>query len=214
MSSGGFYNISLLQGDTYAETFVLRHKIIVSTDAVIGDDTLNVFPIPHGLTNGDVLTFGTVEVTLTASATANSSTLNVNAITGDIAKSTSAKSRFVDLTGKNARASIRQEFLAQSPLANFTCTIGTPATSGQVTLMLSSSTSAGIPANTTPGKARLISDLQSPTFPNSDELKNLFTVGLQPAPYYYDLEIYDSGSPPIVTKYIKGRVLVLAEATR
>ena len=214
MSCAGFYNICLRQGDTYAETFILRHKIIVSSPASIGDTVLNITPLLHELTTGDSLTFGSVTVTLTNNAVIGDRTLSVNAISSPIAKSTSAKSSLVDLTGKSARASIRQEFLDESSLIDFTCTIKNPPTSGEVTISLSSTASAALLANTTPGKLRAITNLQSSDFPTAAEIKTLFTVGLQPAPYYYDLEIYDSGSPPVVTKYITGRVVAMAEATK
>lgn len=214
MSCAAFYNICLKQGDTYAETFILRNKVILSSAAMIGDGILNVIPIPHTLLTGDTLTFGTVTVTLSADAAIGDRTLSVAPITDNIPKSTSARSAFLDLTGKSARASIRQEFLDTAPLVNFTCSIKNPPTSGEVTISLSSADSAALLANTTPGKVRAITNLQSSDFPTAAEIKTLFTVGLQPAPYYYDLEIYDSGSPPVVTKYITGRVVVLAEATK
>jgi hypothetical protein len=80
-----------------------------------------------------------------------------------------------------------------------------------MSIRLSSTVTAAIPANITPDKSDDILDLQSSLFPNSTEAK-LFFPGL--APYYYDVEVYDTEIPPNVTRYIYGRVLVTSEATR
>ena len=208
----GRFNIEIKQGSTFGPTvFRLRHTISLSVAALANDTTLNVAPIPHNITSGSTLTFGTVTVTISANASTGDRTLSVNAISGAIAKSTTAKSNPVDLTGKNVRAAIRKDFSDAAPLATFTCAVTNPATSGEVSLLLPSTTSATLPANINPNRVDDILDLQSSLFPNSTEAK-LFFPGL--APYYYDVEVYDTEVPPNVTRYIYGRVLVTSEATR
>jgi hypothetical protein len=205
------YNLKIDQGSTFLFTVALRNKIVLSSAATLGATELAVSPLAHGLTNGDVLTFGTIPVTLTASASAGARTIAVSAISAAIAKGTTAKGDPVDLTGKSARAAIRAQYSDTAPLASFTCTVSNTPTTGEITISLPSTTSATLPANISPDRADDIADLQAVTFPSVTEAK-LFLAGK--APYYFDLEVFDTASPPIVTRYVFGRVLVLAEATK
>lgn len=206
------YNIQILQGATYGEiTFLLRHKIVLSAAAVIGDTTLSVSPLPHALTTGTTLSFDGVVVTLTADASLGANTIQVESLLQDLVKGVSAKGNPVDLTGFSARAAIRVNYDDTSPLATFTCNIPSPATDGIVTILMPSDVTTTLPANVTPNKADDIVDLQDVAFPTTTELK-LFNPGK--APYVWDLEVYDSASPPLVIRYLYGRVLVLSEATK
>lgn len=205
------YNITVQQGSTFALPIVLRNKIVLSTAAVAGVIELAVSPLAHALTSGRVLTFGTVDVTLSANASAGARLIAVNATSAALAKAATAKGDPVDLTGEQARAAIRANFADTAPLATFTCTIASPPTLGEITISLPSTTSAALPANISPDRSDDIVDLQSVTFPSATEAK-LFLAGK--APYYWDLEIFDGATPPIVTRYIYGRLLVSAEATK
>ena len=213
MSCGGRYSLCIPQGSTYGPIiFRLRHTIVLSAAASATDTTLNVSPIPYALSSGDTLTFGTVIVTLSANASISDRTLSVDAISGAIAKSTTATGDPVDLTGKNVRASIRKDFADTSPLANFTCAVISPATSGEVSILLPSTVSATLPANIRPTAADDIVDLQASTFPDTTE-KKLFLPGY--SPFYWDLEVFDTvPDPPVVTRYVYGLVICTAEATK
>ncbi len=208
--SGGRYNLLIPQGATYTNTFVFRHKIALTEAAAIGATTLKITSLQHEITSGSTLTFGTTTVTLSATASIGARTLSVNAISAALAKNASASGNLINFTGKTARASIRSTHSSTTALASFTCTIATPA-NGEILLTLPSTTTATIPANITPTKADDIADIQANSFPSSTELK-LFSPGL--APYVWDLEVFDTSSPPQVTRYLYGVVLVTAEATK
>jgi hypothetical protein len=207
----GRFNIEIKQGSTFSVSFRLRHTIVLSAAALTSATTLSVSPIPHNITSGSTLTFGTVTVTLSANATIGDRTLSVTAISAAIAKSTTAKGDPVDLTGKSVRAAIRKDFSDTAPLATFTCTITSPATLGEVSILLPSTTSASLPANIRPNRADDIVDLQASTFPDSTETK-LFLAGF--GPYVYDLEVFTSDATPVVQRYVYGLVLVTSEATK
>ena len=211
MSGVARYNLCIPQGSTFSNVFVLRHKIVLTADASSEETSLTVSPIPHDISSGSTLTFESVTVTLSADATAGDRTLSVNATSSALTRGTTAKGNLVDLTGKSARAQIRVNFSDTSATASFMCTIGTPATSGEVTITLPSTTTAAIAANMTPDKADDIADLQAATFPTSTEAK-LFLPGA--SAYRWDLELYDTSDPPVVTRYINGLVIVTAEATK
>jgi hypothetical protein len=207
----GRFNIEIKQGSTFSVSFRLRHTIVLSAAASASATTLNVSPIPHSITSGSTLTFGTVTVTLSANATIGDRTLSVNAISAAIAKSATAKGDPVDLTGKSVRAAIRKDFSDTTPLATFTCAITSPATLGEVSILLPSTTSAALPANIRPNRVDDIADLQSSSFPDSTEAK-LFLPGF--GPYVYDIEVFDSAVPPVVQRYVYGLTLVSSEATK
>jgi hypothetical protein len=206
------YNIQIPAGTTYGPiTFVLRHKIVLSAPALIGNTTLSVSPLPHGLETGNTLKFGDVTVTLTANASLGANTIQVESLLQDLVKGLSAKGNPVDLTGFSARAAIRAKYEDASPLATFTCNIPAPATNGVVTILLPSNVTTTLPANIIPNRADDIVDLQDATFPTATESK-LFNPGI--APYFWDLECFNTASPPLVIRYLYGRVLVTAEATK
>lgn len=207
----GRFNIEIKQGSTFSVSFRLRHTIVLSTAASASATTLNVSPIPHNIASGSTLTFGTVTVTLSANATTGDRTLSVNATSAAIVKSTTSKGNPVDLTGKSVRAAIRKDFSDTAPLATFTCTITSPATLGEVTILLPSTTSASLPPNIRPNRVDDIVDLQSTSFPDSNEAK-LFLPGF--SSYVYDVEVFDSATPPVVQRYVYGLVLVSPEVTK
>jgi hypothetical protein len=207
------YNIKLDQGSTFGPlTFILRHTVVLVSDAALGAETLNISPLQYNITSGSTLTFGTTVVTLSANATAGDRTLSVDAISAAITKSATAKGNPINLTGKSARAHIRKTFADTTPSATFTCAITSPPTLGQVQISLSSTSTAALAANINPDRVDEITDLQSPTFPSNIEAK-IFLPGT--SPYKWDLELYSGTSPnEIVTRYVYGLVLVTAEATK
>jgi hypothetical protein len=206
------FNIEILQGSTYGPvTFLLRHKVVLTTAAELSATTLSVSPLAHAIASGTTLTFGTVTVVTSANASIGERLLSVNAISAVLAKGATAKGNLVDLTGFQARASIRANYTDTAALASFTCTVVSPATNGEVTIAMPSTITTTLPANITPGRADDILDLQANSFPSATELK-LFNPGTQP--YYFDVECFNTASPPIVNRWIHGRVLVSAEATK
>jgi hypothetical protein len=210
MVCSGRYNLCIPQGSTYLNTFIFRHKIALTVAANSGATTLNITSLQHEILSGATLTFGTTTVTLSSTAAVGDRTLSVNAISAEIAKGTSANGDLIDFTGKTARAAIRANYTDTNPLATFTCTIATP-TNGEIAIALPSTSTSAIAANIHPDKADDIVDLQANTFPSTTEAR-LFLPGL--SPYYWDLEVFDTGSPPQVTRYLYGRVIVTAEATK
>lgn len=54
----------------------------------------------------------------------------------------------LDLTGFTARSKIRKNYTDEDPLATFTMTIESPATDGRITMSLSATITASIPATT------------------------------------------------------------------
>ena len=212
MVCGARYNLKIPQGSTFGPIiFKLRNTIVLSADAVIGAEVISVSPLSQNITSGTVLTFGTIVVTTSANASIGDRTISIVALTEALTKGLVAKGEPIDLTGKLARAQIRQNYSDVNPLASFTCSVLSPATNGEVSISIPSTVTTTIPANTAPDKADDIVDLQSPTFPSTTENK-LFYPGL--APFYYDMEVYDLASPPNVSRYIYGRVIVTSEATR
>ena len=208
----GRFNISIAQGATLKPiVFKLRNTIVLSDAAAIGAETIAVSPLSQNVASGATLTFGTIPVVTSASASIGDRSIAVVAITEALTKGLVAKGDPVDLTGKSARAQIRQQFTDAAPLASFTCSILSPATLGEVSISLPSTTSATLPANINPDQADDIVDLQASTFPSASESK-LFLPGF--APFYWDLELYSSDEVPIVDRYIYGRVVVTSEATR
>jgi hypothetical protein len=207
MSSGALYNICIAQGTTFSNTFVLRHKVILSSAAAIGDTTLNIPPIAFPLSTGDTLTFGTTVVTLTADAEVGDRTLTIEPLSAALPSGATAKGSLIDLTGVQARAAIRDDYNAAAPLAAFSCSIS----GSEITISMSSVVTAAIPANIQPGKADDLSELQSIAFPTVADSK-LFNPGR--SPYFWDLEVYNSASPPVVTRYLYGKLLVTSEATK
>jgi hypothetical protein len=208
----GRFNLLIKQGSTLKPiVFKFRNTIVLSEAASIGEESIEVSPLSQNVTSGTTLTFGTTAVVTSANAFIGDRSISVVALTASLAKGVTAKGDPIDLTGKSARAQIRQQFSDTAPLASFTCAIASPATLGEVSISLPSTTSASLPANIFPDRADDIVDLQSSTFPSSTESK-LFLPGL--APFYFDLEIFDTSAPPVVDRYIYGRVVVTAEATR
>jgi hypothetical protein len=208
----GRFNLSISQGATYGPiVFKLRNTIVLSDAAAIGATSVAVSPLAQNVTSGATLTFGTIPVVTSASASIGDRTISVVALTEALTKGLVAKGDPIDLTGKSARAQIRQQFTDAAPLASFTCSILSPATLGEVSISLPSTTSATLPANINPDKSDDIADLQAVTFPSTTENK-LFLPGF--APYYWDLELYSSDVVPVVDRYIYGRVVVTAEVTR
>ncbi len=206
------YNIEIKAGATFGPvTFILRHRIVLTAAAELSATTLTVSPLAHAITSGTTLTFGTASVVTSANASAGARSLSVNAITTALAKGATAKGNLVDLTGFSARASIRAQYTDTAPLASFTCAIVSPATNGEVTIAMPSNTTTTLPANITPGRADDIVDLQTNSFPDATEAK-LFNPGT--SAYYYDLECFNTASPPVVNRWVYGRVLVSAEATK
>ena len=207
MSSGALYNIKLGQGTTFSTTFVLRNKVVLSSAALAGDTTLNIPPIAFPLSTGDTLTFGTTTVTLAADASIGDRILTIEPLSAPLLSGATAKGALIDLSGVQARASIRDDYNAAEPLADFTCAIS----GSEITISMDSGVTAAIPANIQPTKADDLSELQAISFPTAND-KKLFNPGK--STYYFDLECFDSGSPPVVTRYLYGKVLVTAEATK
>jgi hypothetical protein len=206
------FNIEIQQGATFGPvTLVLRHKIVLATAAELSATTLSVSPLAHAITSGTTLTFGTVAVVTSANASIGARSLSVNAISAALAKGVTAKGNLVDLTGFQARASIRANYADTAALAGFTCTVVSPATNGEVTIAMPSTTTTTLPANIAPGKSDDIVDLQANTFPDANEAK-LFYPGT--SAYYFDVECFNTSSPPVVNRWIYGRVLVSSEATK
>jgi len=212
MVCGARYNLCVSQGASFGPIiFKLRNTIVLSADAAIGAEVISVSPLSQNVTSGTVLTFGTIAVTTSANAFVGDRTISVVALTEALTKGVVAKGDPIDLTGKLARAQIRQNYSDANPLASFTCSVLLPAINGEVSISIPSDITTIIPANIAPDKADDIVDLQVSTFPSTTENK-LFYPGL--APYYYDLEIYDTEVPPNVNRYIYGRVIVTSEATK
>jgi hypothetical protein len=206
------FNIEILQGSTFGPViFVLRHKIVLTAAAELSATTLSVSPLAHAISSGATLTFGTVAVVTSANASIGARTIAINSLTTALAKGATAKGNLVDLTGFSARASIRANYADTTALASFTCTVVSPATNGEVTIAMPSTTTTTLPANITPGRADDILDLQANSFPTATELK-LFNPGTPP--YFWDLECFNTASPPIVNRWVYGRILVSAEATK
>ncbi len=205
MTCAAQYNLCIGQGETFATTFKIYNTIAITETAEVGATTLKVLPLPHNLSNGASLKFGTVTVTLSAGASIGAETLSVGAISGKILDNTTARGNLLDLTGKSVRAKIRKAYSDTAALADFVCTSTNP---GVVVINLTSTATAALAANITPGNAKKIVNKQTLT----KEDYKLFLPGL--APYYWDLEVFDTASPPQVTRYIFGEVLVTAEATK
>lgn len=207
MSSGALYNICIPQGTTFSNTFVLRHKVVLSSAAVTGDTTLNIPPIAFTLSTGDILVFGTTTVTIAADVAIGDRTLTIEPLSNPLIKGVTAKGALIELTGLQARASIRENYDDAAPLASFICSIS----GSEVTISMSSAVTAALPANIQPTKADSLSELQSTSFPTPADAK-LFSPGK--SSYFWDLELYSGSVPPLVNRYIYGKVLVLNEATR
>ena len=205
--SAGLFNLKIPQGTTFSNTFVLRHKVILSSAALAGDTTLNIPPIAFTLSTGDILVFGTTTVTIAADVAIGDRHLTIQPLSSPLAKGSTAKGDFIDLSGVQARASIRDNYDASEPLASFVCSIS----GSEITISMSSVETSALPANIHPTKADDLSELQSIVFPTPNDSR-LFIPGR--APYFWDLESYTSGSPEIVTRYLYGKVLVTAEATK
>lgn len=99
----------------------------------------------------------------------------------------------VDLTGKSARGQIRTGYTASSVTAEWTCSIASPETDGDVSISLSETTTAGLTA---------YRDSIDP------EVMNTYTgSGI----YLYDIEVYGTGD---VKRYIEGKLFIDPEITR
>jgi hypothetical protein len=202
MACSANYNLCIKQGSTFSVVFVLRHLVTTIAAAAITDTMLEVAPLAHEIPSGAVLTFGATSVTTTVEAEIGDRTLEIEPLTIAIPKGATAKGSLVDLSGQQARASIRRNFEDPEPLVDFDCSID----GSEVAIALSSVASAALPANITPGNLRRIGDIQT------DDFGKVFNPGANA--YFWDLELYNSGSPPIVTRWIDGRVLCSAEATK
>lgn len=212
MVCGSHFNICIPQGSTFGPVvFRLRNTIVLSANAPAGAVEISVSPLSQNVGLGSTFLFGAVSVVTTASAATGDRTISVEPLSSALTKGLVAKGDPIDLTGKQVRSQIRQQFSDVEPLASFTCTVLSPTTNGELSISLPSTTSAMLPANIFPDKADGITDLQNLSFPNATDLK-LFLPGL--APFYYDVEIFNVASPPVVDRYIYGRVIVTAEVTR
>ena len=208
MTKAAEYNLCLEQGASMLPIiFVFRHVIVLSEDAGSPSGqaytTINVFPIPHPLSSGATLTFGTVTLTLSASASEGAETLAVNSSSTYIAAGTTAKGDLVDFTGHTPKAQYRTSYDATEAIDFDTAIAGT----GKISVSLSHTKSEQLQANITPFNAADIPDLQNL---NSEDLRRLLPGQ---SPGVWDLETEDSSDPVIVRRWYYGRVLVTAGVT-
>jgi hypothetical protein len=202
---GSSFNMIVPQGTTFSTTFSLRHRITTIAPALAGDVSLQVAPLAHTIASGSALTFGAISVTTTAEAEIGDRTLSIEPLSSPIPSGATAKGSLVDLTGQQARASIRRQYADPEPLADFDCSIS----GSEITIALSSEVSESLPANISPSKANRIENLNDLGFPSPNELK-LFFPGQ--SFFVYDVETFDVGGN--VKRWIYGKVLVTAEATK
>jgi hypothetical protein len=120
-----------------------------------------------------------------------------------------------DLTDLNVRAQLREK-LNSSAATDFVCSVVDTSPSGVIKLSLTSTVTAALKANIEAVnykalKAALPWDslIQELT---PDEKKKYLISGKDP--YYWDLEVFELGSPEVVNRFLTGRVLVTTEVTR
>jgi hypothetical protein len=120
-----------------------------------------------------------------------------------------------DLTDLGVRAQLREKLNSTTP-TNFVCTVMTLEPSGIIKMSLDSVATAGLKANieavnykalrTSFAWDALIQEL------SAEDKKKYLISGREP--YYWDLEVYELGSPEVVNRFLTGRVLVTTEVTR
>jgi hypothetical protein len=113
----------------------------------------------------------------------------------------------VDLTGLNVRSKISATYGADTVLV-YPTTVITDVTGGEISLELASD--HGLADNISPLSFSKFAE----SWPTKADLSSvetaLFNIGMRP--YVWDLETYDSATPPVVVRRLNGMVVVTSEA--